>query len=73
LAGGKRIVVRHVNDLFFCAAALGDILVRSHPAAARHRTIRNRDGPAVRQFHQPALALAILNGGQHIVEIFLGI
>ena len=44
---GEPVVAREVLDLRLRLAPLGDVLVRTDPAAAGHRHVRRRDGAAV--------------------------
>ena len=46
----QRIVMRHVRDLLFGLAPLGDVFVGRDPADAGHDAVGDRDGAAVADF-----------------------
>ena len=70
---GQRIVTRHVRDLHFRPAPLGDVLVGGHPAAAGHRHVHHGDGAAVVQLDELAGRRAGLDGRGEALEVLVDV
>ena len=66
---GQCVVARHVRDLLLGAATFGNVLMRGHPAAARHGMIQDRDGAAVGQLYQLAIGLALGDDSHQILDV----
>jgi hypothetical protein len=66
-------MARHMRDLLFRPLALGDVLVRRHPAAAGHGMIHNNDGAAVGQLGELAPGLALRNRRHQLFDVLLRI
>ena len=56
---GERVVPRHVHDLGFGLAALGDVLVGRDPAAVRGRAVETRHHAAVDELVASAVRCAL--------------
>ena len=70
---GQRIVARHVRDLHFRPAPLGDVFVGGDPAAAGHRHVHHGDGAAVVELDELAGRGARLDGRGEALEVLVGV
>ena len=70
---GERVVARHVRDLHFRPAPLGDVFVGRDPAAAGHRQVDHGDGAAVVELDELAGRRARLDGRGEALEVLLGV
>src|SRR6516225_6301679 len=66
---GQGIIMGEVGDALFGAPALGDVLVRSDPAAARERLIDDLDRTSVRRLYDGDLFP--FDVAQHGRDIFI--
>jgi hypothetical protein len=67
------LLLLHKGALALGVAPLGDVLMRRHPAAARHRPVGDQDGAAVFGFAFFAARLAALHRGQKLGAIVLDV
>lgn len=58
---GQGIVLGEVLNLSLALALLGNVLMRSDPAAIFHRLVRHADSAAIHQFENPSGELAVLH------------
>ena len=63
----------HMSDLRFGARALGNILVRSDPAAIQHRLIDNRYGPAIAERRSDRNHLFLSQTRRKVEYIFIDV